>query len=394
MLDAASSLSGLRRYARATIALEAAIVVSVCGGTMLLAPDIHPAHLAVLGVVVVLSVHQRSRWLANAVFDRGDGRAVAPLHQWLTVGLAAVALAHVTTIELPGAAAWALLPGAVLSALVASRPRRQWQATSLAGTGGVVGLVVTMLAVRGVPVDKIGETAAIGSMVVLAVVGLELLQVWHYHLAVRLDEASRTAAALAVAEERLRFAADLHDTQGHYLEVIGLKADLVERLVPLDPERAGWHAVEIAELARRALVETRGLVRGYRSTSLSREIDNAIGILEASGVELSVDGRPDQIPHELQPLFAALVREGATNILRHSEATRCRLEVTVERGRVCVRLHNDRPHRRVDPPGPSGCGLAGLRERFAAVGGTVYVDGDEDGFALVGHAPVGRMAPA
>jgi two-component system sensor histidine kinase DesK len=232
----------------------------------------------------------------------------------------------------------------------------------------------------------------LAAMMILALVFTDLIQLWIWELVVKQDQGRKTAEALAVAEERLRFAADLHDIQGHHLQAIALKGELAQRLIGRDDDKARQHAGEVAELARTALRETREVVQGYRRASLGTEITNAVGVLRAAGIETTVEGDAAGVPPPLQPLFGALVREGTTNVLRHSRARRCDVLIDVVDGQVCVRLRNDGV--RVDDAGGaggSGAGLAGLRERFATVGGRVEVGPtDPEGFELVGRAGVGR----
>ncbi|PPK66692.1 two-component system sensor histidine kinase DesK [Actinokineospora auranticolor] len=211
-----------------------------------------------------------------------------------------------------------------------------------------------------------------------------LLQVWLWSVLCELDGARAVAAELAVAEERLRFAAELHDIQGHHLEAIALKGELAERLVGHDDDAARAQAAEVSELARTALRETRAVVHGYRRTSLSTEIGNAVDILRAAGISATVTGAATDVPPPLQPLFGALVREGTTNVLRHSAATECALAIRVADRRVRVDLRND--GARDDRASRDGSGLTGLRERFAAVGGTVRAELVDGAFRLTGEA--------
>ncbi|MFE2756452.1 sensor histidine kinase [Actinosynnema sp. NPDC059335] len=227
-------------------------------------------------------------------------------------------------------------------------------------------------------------------MMIIALLFADLAQLWIWQLVVRQEQGRRTAEALAVAEERLRFAADLHDVQGHHLQAIALKGELAQRLIGRDDEQARRHAGEVAELARTALRETREVVQGYRRASLGTEIANAVGVLRAAGIETTVEGDAARVPPPLQPLFGALVREGTTNVLRHSRARRCALVIDVAGDRVCVRVRNDGVPG-AGEGGEPGSGLAGLRERFAAVGGRVEAgSAGPEAFELVGRAGVGR----
>ena len=160
-------------------------------------------------------------------------------------------------------------------------------------------------------------------------------QVWIWDVTLRLDKARTAEAEVAVLRERLRFAGDLHDIQGHQLQAIALKAQLAARLIGVDDELARRHAGDAHALALEALGETRELVQGYRRVGLAVELANAVGILRAAGVDAAVAGTPEAVPVALQPLFGSLVREGATNLLRHTRrrALRDRGRARGRRGR-------------------------------------------------------------
>jgi two-component system sensor histidine kinase DesK len=213
-----------------------------------------------------------------------------------------------------------------------------------------------------------------------------LAQVWIWDVTLRLDKARTAEAEVAVLRERLRFAGDLHDIQGHQLQAIALKAQLAARLIGVDDDLARRHADDAHALALEALAETRELVQGYRRVGLATELANAVGILKAAGVEAAVEGTPEAVPVALQPLFGSLVREGATNLLRHTRAERCEIAVEREGDDVVVRMADDGVARAESDGG--GSGVAGLRERFAAVGGRVDAAPlAAGGFVLTGRAP-------
>ncbi len=282
---------------------------------------------------------------------------------------------------------WALPFGMAASGAaigVGERARRQ-----LVGSACV--LCAVLGAVAGFADEGVSEAiglAVVGGVTVAACAWIILASIWIWDVTLRLDQARSVAAEVAVLRERLRFAGELHDVQGHHLQAIATKAELAHRLVGVDDPAARRHAADVQELARTALGETRGLVHGYRRTDLATELDNAVGILRAAGVKATVTGSPGKVPAELQPLFGSLVREAATNLLRHSEAQRCTIAVAREGEEVLVRVADDgRPRA---PAAAPGSGIAGLRDRFAAAGGRVdAAPRRERGFALSGRAPAG-----
>ncbi|MBC6447293.1 histidine kinase [Actinokineospora sp. HBU206404] len=287
---------------------------------------------------------------------------------------------------LPLGLGWAMLPASILAAVAACHTGATRWAVTVLGSAliGLSGLGAAKLAGT-TPDDPVPWTLVISAFSVVFVLS-NLIQVWLWSVIRQLDDARALAADLAVAEERLRFAAELHDVQGHHLQAIALKGELAERLIGHDDDAARTQAAAVSELARQALRETRGVVHGYRRTSLSTEIGNAVDILRAAGIAAAVDGDATLVPPALQPLFGALVREGTTNILRHTTAGVCDLVVSVADGRARVRLSNDGVRPRTGDP---GSGIDSLRERFAAIGGQLRTEDTGSRFALVGEAAVG-----
>jgi two-component system sensor histidine kinase DesK len=207
----------------------------------------------------------------------------------------------------------------------------------------------------------------------------------------QLAQAREVITGLAVSQERLRFSRDLHDILGHSLTVITLKSELAGRLVRIDPERAEREIAEVERLARAALADVRATAAGYRDISLAVELASARTALDAAGIEADLAGTVDDVPSERLELFGWAVREGVTNVVRHSGARHCR--VTVDRRVVEITDDGRGPGRCEDEPAVGathtfdrssiGNGLAGLRERAAAVGATVSVGRSlEGGFRL------------
>ncbi len=196
-----------------------------------------------------------------------------------------------------------------------------------------------------------------------------------------LREARAELADLAVAEERLRFARDMHDLLGHDLSLIALKAELAGKLLPARVDDAAAEVADIRSLSRTALTQVREAVDGYRRPTLPGELAGARIALEAAGIELHVDGAGETLDPDTESVLAWAVREGATNIIRHSGASRA--EITVTAGEAATELEISDDGR--GAPGtngdrePEGHGLAGLIERAHAVGGTVEAAVDPDG---------------
>jgi two-component system sensor histidine kinase DesK len=378
-------LARVRSYTRWSL-------VVLCAGTVvapaadLIGGDETPAARVVLLALLVLVGLEQLRLLLGAMGEV-DARALLQ-PRVLAVGAVALGLLGVAAADpdAAGLGSWSLpFAGLVGAAAVwVPAPRRVWLAAAGAALAAGVGAAAALLG------DGVVLTAVVAPvLVVAAIVFADVLQLWVWNVTLRLDEARATAGELAVLRERLRFAADLHDVQGHHLQAIALKAELARRLVGVDDDGARRNAGEVQELTLAALADTRALVRGYRRVGLVTELENAVAILRAAGVEASVTGTPEGVPEPLQPLFGSLVREGATNLLRHTVAERCTLSVAVDGDEVVLRVQDDGTARApATPESEPGTGVVALRERFAAVGGRVDAESlPGGGFALTGRAP-------
>jgi two-component system sensor histidine kinase DesK len=190
-------------------------------------------------------------------------------------------------------------------------------------------------------------------------------------------------AAMAVAQERSRFARDIHDLLGHSLTVVTLKAELAGRLIPLDPARAAQEIADVERLARDALADVRATVAGYREVSLAGELVSARSALDAAGICAELPGALADVPGDRRELFGWAVREGVTNVIRHSGASRCRIRVSESAIEIVDDGRGPGPVR-VGQSDGLGNGLLGLRERAAAHGSTVLAEpvSETGGFRL------------
>jgi two-component system sensor histidine kinase DesK len=204
-----------------------------------------------------------------------------------------------------------------------------------------------------------------------------------------LVDAREEVARLAVSEERARFARDLHDLLGHSLSVIAVKAELAERLLQRDPALAAEHVGDVKNVAREALAEVRDAVSGYRQPTLVSELEGARMALQAAGIEARLEGADVELPADVEAVLAWAVREGTTNIVRHSGARSCRIAVRPGPAQVTAEVVDD---GHAQGPAGNGHGLAGLRERAARVAGEVEAGpGPDGGFRL--RVTVPRVSP-
>ncbi|MFI9721190.1 histidine kinase [Streptomyces sp. NPDC052396] len=208
------------------------------------------------------------------------------------------------------------------------------------------------------------------------------------------ESARGVQARLAVAEERLRFGRDMHDVLGRNLTVIALKTELAGQLVrraePGSPA-ALEQLAEVQRIARESQRDMREVVRGYREVDLRTELTGARGVLASAGIDCQVeDSAREVLPGPVQSVLAWVVREGTTNVLRHSDARRCAVRLSVTDGVAVLVVENDGA-RADDGTGGEGSGLAGLRDRLAALGGALAVERRGRVFRLM--AAVGPCGP-
>jgi signal transduction histidine kinase/DNA-binding NarL/FixJ family response regulator len=214
-------------------------------------------------------------------------------------------------------------------------------------------------------------------------------------------------ARLAVEAERLRIARDLHDLLGHDLAHIALKSDLAEALVPTAPDEATAAMREVGDAARAALQELRATVAGYRQPTLASELRAARALLAAAGISYRFEGPSLAVPPATEAVLAWAVREGVTNVIKHSRARHCTIRVIDQAGTVGIEVVDDGRGARREGAALSsaaavsaavgrtggGHGLAGLHERVAALGGQCGAGpGPEGGFRLFVLVPAAPAA--
>jgi two-component system, NarL family, sensor histidine kinase DesK len=198
------------------------------------------------------------------------------------------------------------------------------------------------------------------------------------------EEIAELAASEAVAAERLRFARDLHDLLGHSLSLITLKSELAGRLLPAHPDRAAAEVSDIERVARQSLREVREAVTGYRQPGLSAELDAARELLTAAGIDAQIDATVDSLPPAVDGVLAWTVREGVTNVIRHSHAQHCEIRITRDGRTIHAEVTDDGSgSSTARAPESTGSGLSGLAERIAEQGGHLSTAArNGDGFTL------------
>lgn len=314
----------------------------------------------------------------------------------VTGSLFGVLLLLATALTIGDASGWAFLFTycAACSALVPPSPFGFWAVvtcTALAGgTSAVAG------ANGGSVVGYVASSAGIGLLMLL----FRDLRIRNHEL----SEARAELARHAVALERERFARDLHDLLGHSLSVIALKAELARRLIPDRPAEAITEAAEVEQVARTALSEVREAVSGYRQPTLDGEIAGARMALSAAGIKAHVQRSATGLDTETEGMLAWVLREGATNVIRHSGASHCTVRVARSLTDATIEILDNGIGRAGSEPGGlrassssadsergGGHGLEGLAERAASLHGRLEAGTRPGGggFRLCVTLPVG-----
>lgn len=199
------------------------------------------------------------------------------------------------------------------------------------------------------------------------------------HLITDLNAAREELARLAVADERLRFSRDLHDLLGHTLSLIVVKSEAVRRLVGHDAEAAARESGDIEVVSRQALAEVREAVTNYRERSLEAELEGARMALSAAGIEATIHRPTERLPDTVESVLGWTVREGVTNVVRHSHGQHCDIDLRELDGNAVLEIRDDGVGEPVPLRGSraatatrergGGTGLRGLAERLAAFNG-------------------------
>jgi two-component system sensor histidine kinase DesK len=228
------------------------------------------------------------------------------------------------------------------------------------------------------PTGSLG-LAALGVAVAAFLIFTVQSSMWLSEVVSELDRSKQTQAALAVAEERLRFSHDVHDVLGRQLATIAVQAELAATLAERGDARAPQHILLVRETAHEALREARELARGYRPLDLESEVDGAVSLLRSAGIKATADLAG--LPTAWHEPVARVIREAVTNVLRHSTASR--VEIRYDDGVVVIT--NDgaavttRPRlERTD----EGTGLLGLAEQLAPSGARITSDHEDDEFVV------------
>ncbi|MCX4766655.1 histidine kinase [Streptomyces sp. NBC_01275] len=288
------------------------------------------------------------------------------------------------------AEAWLATPGFLAgSALLVLPPRWAWP--TFAAAVASAGLLVLE--------TGLGRGSLWYGTVATALTGLVVFGL--SELTRLVQEAHRTRAELTrmvLEAERLRFSRDLHDLLGMSLTTIAFKCELARRLPPSKHARLHQELTEILDTTQRAFADVRAVSQTYRAMSLATEIDTVLSTLKAMGIHAVIRGDVGPLPPEIETTLATVLREGATNMLRHSRAGACVVQLGLEQGAVRMAVTNDGLVDRPATPfggGRTGSGLTNLRERLDAVEGRLSTEiTDEGWFSLTAVVPLPSQTQA
>lgn len=224
-----------------------------------------------------------------------------------------------------------------------------------------------------------------------ALPAMTVASLWWWDVLVALDDARASQSRLAATQERLRLATDVHDLQGHHLQVIALQLELADRLMDTDRDAAMAQLRAARASVDEARQSTRDLAMRYRSVPLGDELANARDLLRAAGIEVAAEIAADA---DLAPASALgpVIRETTTNALRHGGGRRARLELGRTDGGWRYLIANDLPADETSDT--DGSGLDGLRRRLSDVGGSLEVEHADGWFRVVATVPDTAEAPA
>ncbi|GAA0948294.1 sensor histidine kinase [Pseudonocardia zijingensis] len=202
-------------------------------------------------------------------------------------------------------------------------------------------------------------------------------------IAEQLEAARAELAAAAVGRERLRLSRDLHDVLGQSLSAVSLKGDLALALLRRDPAAARAEIVSLTAVADDARQAMQAVTRAEHTVSFAAELATAVALLRDAGISTTTGVDRAELAPAVDRLLAWAVREGATNVLRHSRARTCSIDCRGDGPTVRLTITNDG----AGEPGATGTGLAGLASRARELGGTTSGSHTGDTFRLVLEAP-------
>lgn len=320
-------------------------------------------------------------------FDRVMGRH-SPIRTWFLIGwflatLGCTAAYLAFTWGIPGNAMLIAFPiGCAVAAIGPALTARQ------------TGIVSIVAVIMGVLIAMLVHPAALTAMVMIVVlVWIAWSSGWMLRVLLQLQQAHETRAQLTLAEERLRISRDLHDVFGRTLATISVKSELAAELTRRGHhDRAADEMAQIRQIANTAGAEVRRVVRGERRATWSDEVEGAKALLSSAGIRCVIAG--EDVPEEYAETLAWVIREGVTNVLRHSRASQVSITTSVEDDEVALTVSNDGASWTGPAEGSTGTGLESMAARLHQIGGVLEHQRDGDWFVLTASIPVSQEVSA
>jgi signal transduction histidine kinase len=266
-------------------------------------------------------------------------------------------------------------------------------------------LPAAVLASVALVLTQVPTVTSVGALLTLTVWHGWLLVPWALGagLRVRRDESRRSredAARRLAYEERLRIAREVHDIVGHGLAVINMQAGVALHVVDRRPEQARVALAAIKETSKDALDELRATLAVFRRPEESdgetrpapglRQVGSVVTAMAESGlpVRMEVTGRTVDLPAAVDLAAYRIVQESLTNVVRHAGPATATVRVRYEPDDVVVEITDDGRARVNGAVRTGGQGIAGMRERAAAVQGTLEAGPrPEGGFRVLARLP-------
>ncbi|PRX17448.1 two-component system sensor histidine kinase DesK [Actinoplanes italicus] len=337
-----------------------------------------------LAAVVVMAVDIRS-WWHTLVLAPGVIAALVAFERWTANDIGRVAWPCLAV----AAAVWPV------GAFVVGSPNAYWGVTSVASltlprltrhryaaAAGLLAFVVAVGAGRLLMEpggDAFARYVLTPGGLTLTILVLAFAGERFYDIVQELEVSREREAELAVIRERVRFASDLHDIQGHTLHVVKLKAALARKLVHSDPGRAEQELCEIHDLVSDTIKQTKELAYAQRRLNLSAELENAKNLFEAAGIRVRIT-RESEVDARVSEMLGQVLRETTTNILRHAQGTRVAITLTASG----ITIVNDGA---VGNGPPELRGLSALRQRMVTDGGELTVTAEDGEFTTAAVFP-------
>ena len=352
-----------------------------------------PAEQVALVSLVVAGVLGTFVWALPGSLESQVGRR--------SLVLPAVSLAAAVVLTLAAGFNW---DSVFLFTAVAAgrlRPARRGVAAVLLVTVAAAGTVIAGAMTGGLPAGT-NFGVALNFVLNALVIGLVTVSIISMVITIAELRAARAEIArLAVSEERARIARDLHDLLGHTLSLIALKSELAGRLLPDSPARAGDEIRDIEAVARDSLREVREAVAGYRLATLSAELAGSRVLLEAAGIACDIQRDIAFLPESADEPLGWAVREGVTNVIRHSGASHCWIRTMRMGDEFGIEILDDGRGAnrqgvadRGSGSSRAGHGLAGLAERASALGGRLEAGRRPEGGFRLAVWVLAETAPA